>query len=524
MNSQIEFIAPGSILSWTNLGRLAGLWIVYRIIRALYNVSPLHPLSHIPGPKVAAATFLYEGWYDLILGGRYTREIKRMHELYGPVVRINPEELHFDDISFVDEIFAAGGRKRNKQLHFLNFMAGPITSSIFGTVEHDHHRIRRGAMNKFFSRAQISKLESVIKNLADQLCDKMIRLGNQNGAPFDVATAFSCFTSDVISKYCFGDSFGFVAQENWEPNFKKPMDAFVSVTFVLRFFPPLRSIVDVVPLFAKWLREDIKVLLTETNGAMPERIRQAKADHKTGRAQDNPSIFTEILDSHIPEKEKTDFRLSGDGFSFIIAGTETTAWTLTLITFHLLAQPDTLARLTKEVEDADADNLSWFALEKLPYLNAVISEGLRLSYGVSQRLTRIAPDENLVYRGQFNGSEIEYIIPSGTPIGMSNVINNHNPDAFPDSHKFMPERWLDVKDAQRRRMENSVTTFSKGSRVCLGMHLAYCNMFLALTALTLRVFPRARLYDTSADDVTYDHDLLVPQPKKGSKGVRIQVL
>ncbi|KAK6084894.1 trichodiene oxygenase [Seiridium cupressi] len=99
MDSQIEFIAPGSILSWTNLGRLAGLWIIYGIIRALYNVSPLHPLSHIPGPKVAAATFLYEGWYDLIQGGRYTREIKRMHELYGPVVRINPEELHFDDIN-----------------------------------------------------------------------------------------------------------------------------------------------------------------------------------------------------------------------------------------------------------------------------------------------------------------------------------------------------------------------------------------------------------------------------------------
>jgi cytochrome P450 len=93
------------------------------------------------------------------------------------VVRINPEELHFNDVKFIDEIYSAGGRKRNKQEHFLNFVAGPITSSMFATVEHDRHRVRRSAINKFFSRSQISKLESGIKELVDQLCEKMIRLG-----------------------------------------------------------------------------------------------------------------------------------------------------------------------------------------------------------------------------------------------------------------------------------------------------------------------------------------------------------
>jgi cytochrome P450 len=173
----------------------------------LYNISPFHPLSHIPGPKVAAATWLYEAWFDLILGGRYTNEIKRMHEVYGtigfpasrcilhnapfprspslktrneppgPVVRINPEELHFNDMSFVDEIYAGKGRKRDKQVHFVESMAGPVRSSMFATLEHDLHRIRRSAVNKFFSRAQIAKLESNIKGLANELCDKIIRLG-----------------------------------------------------------------------------------------------------------------------------------------------------------------------------------------------------------------------------------------------------------------------------------------------------------------------------------------------------------
>jgi cytochrome P450 len=143
-------------------------------------------------------------------------------------------------------------------------------------------------------------------------------------------------------------------------------------------------------------------------------------------------------------------------------------WTLSVVTVYLLKQPETLARLTKELQEADALNLSWFSLEKLPYLTAVVTEALRLSYGVSGRLPRIAPTENLLYQGKFRGREIEYVIPSGTPMGMSNAINHHNEDIFRDSHEFKPERWLNINEAQRFRMENSLTSFSKGSRQCIG--------------------------------------------------------
>ncbi|KAJ4865711.1 cytochrome p450 domain-containing protein [Trichoderma breve] len=510
-------------LTQTNLIGLAGLWIAYYILWALYNISPFHPLNHIPGPKLAAATFLYEAWYDLILHGRYTHEIKRMHEIYGPVVRINPEELHFDDIAFVDEIYAGGGRKRDKQQHFLNFVAGPIVSSMFATLDHDHHRIRRSAMNKFFSRAQILKLESNIRELVDQLCDKMIRLGKQNGDPLDVTTSYSCFTSDVISGYCFGEPFGFISQETWYPNFREPLGAILGTTYVFRFFPPLKILTNIAPLFAKYMREDIAKMLAESNERMPARVRKAKQEHESGKVQDRASIFAAILGSSLPDEEKTDYRLGGEGFSMISAGTETTAWTLTVITFYLLNQPEILERLTKELQDADAISLTWVALENLPYLSAVITEGLRLSYGVTARIPRIASKENLIYQGQFNGHEVKYVIPSGTPMGMSNAINHHNEEVFPDSNVFRPERWLDIEEAQRRRMESSLTSFSKGSRVCLGMNLAYCNLFLSVVALTLRVFPRTKLYETGIDDVKYDYDLFVPMPKKESKGVRVVI-
>lgn len=78
-------MAFGGLLALSTVIRLIGVYIAYSIIRALYNVSPFHPLSHIPGPKLAAATWLYECWFDLILGGMYTKEIQRMHEVYGKI-------------------------------------------------------------------------------------------------------------------------------------------------------------------------------------------------------------------------------------------------------------------------------------------------------------------------------------------------------------------------------------------------------------------------------------------------------
>jgi hypothetical protein len=71
------------LLAPTTTVYLISLWLGYHMLVALYNISPLHPLWRFPGSRLAAASYLYEVFYDLWLGGRYTREIRRMHEQYG---------------------------------------------------------------------------------------------------------------------------------------------------------------------------------------------------------------------------------------------------------------------------------------------------------------------------------------------------------------------------------------------------------------------------------------------------------
>lgn len=211
---------------------------------------------------------------------------------------------------------------------------------------------------------------------------------------------------------------------------------------------------------------------------IPNRIKKIQVDREAGVTVKRNTIFASLLESDLPPEEKTLYRLTGEGTAFLGAGTETTSWALAVLTFYLLRNPDVLRRLTTELQSAvpDPRNLpSWSALEKLPYLSSVILEGLRLSYGVSERISRVAPEEDLVYSGSWTPPgrkdpvEVRYIIPRGTPIGMSSAVLHHNEEIFPHSDRFDPDRWLDEKGQRRKELEKCLFSFSRGSRQCVGI-------------------------------------------------------
>ena len=81
------------------------------------------------------------------------------------------------------------------------------------------------------------------------------------------------------------------------------------------------------------------------------------------------------------------------------------------MTVYLLTTPRVLRKLREELNTALPDvtaPISIKDIEQLPYLSAVISEGLRLAIGNSQRQTRIAPDVMT-----FNDGKKTWHIPHG---------------------------------------------------------------------------------------------------------------
>jgi cytochrome P450 len=173
-----------------------------------------------------------------------------------------------------------------------------------------------------------------------------------------------------------------------------------------------------------------------------------------------PTIFHEVLQSDLPPQEKEVQRLGDEATTILGAGLETTAWALTVATFHILNNPNISKRLCQELKKAipsPHDELDWQQLEKLPYLTACIQEALRLSYGITTRDPRVSHHAAIQYK--------EWSIPPGTPVSMSTIDIHHDEKIFPDSHKYIPERWLENSQFLNRFF----VSFGKDARSCLGI-------------------------------------------------------
>lgn len=228
----------------------------------------------------------------------------------------------------------------------------------------------------------------------------------------------------------------------------------------------------------------------------------------------------------------------------MMAGTLTTAWVLEVSTFYLLRQPETLRKLKAELRAAipDPDQLVPLAtLEQLTYLNAVIKESVRLTYGVAGRLARIA-EEPLHLTDKATGET--WTIPPGIPVGMSNAQLHHDERNFPRSREFLPERWLDADGSLNLKLDKYLLSFTRGSRQCLGMPLAYAEMYLGMSGIWSRYGSKAgvteagesyegvrderdlgvfELYKTGLVDVELYADSFLPLVKPGSVGIRMKV-
>ena len=230
------------------------------------------------------------------------------------------------------------------------------------------------------------------------------------------------------------------------------------------------------------------------------------------KSADNPSIFHELLDSSLPPAEKSFQRLVDEGEIVVTAGAYTTAHALGVISFHLLANPELLQRLKKELASSiQGNSVSLQQVEQLPYLSAVVSEGLRISTPVSSRLPRISPDSAIVFR--------EWTIPPGTPVSMTSRMMHENPRIFPEPHEFRPDRWLQKNS--KERLDRYLAPFSKGTRGCLGINLAHAELYLTL-ATVFHEFDM-ELFETTREDVDVVHDAFSAAPRLNSKGIRVLV-
>jgi cytochrome P450 len=189
---------------------------------------------------------------------------------------------------------------------------------------------------------------------------------------------------------------------------------------------------------------------------------KSNASHRT--------IFEEVLESDLLPEQKKPERLGHEAQTVIGAGLVTTAWALAHSTFYILNDPETLKKLQAELSRAIPNPrtpVDWVKLEELPFLTGCVKESIRLSYGVTSRLPRISRDGPMKYK--------DWKIPTGTPVGMTIVDVHHDENVFPESQKFIPERWMNGARAPNGEpLERYLVAFGKGPRQCLGIKYVPC--------------------------------------------------
>jgi len=238
-----------------------------------------------------------------------------------------------------------------------------------------------------------------------------------------------------------------------------------------------------------------------------ENVNVVRAEVESGKAKglEKRTIFHQLLDPNATEGHvvPSAHDMIEEGVVMVGAASDTTGNALAVATFYTLYNPELLSALTDELEKAFPDpnsRLDYLTLEKLPYLTAVIKEGLRLSYGLPGRLPRIVPPSGATFNG--------YFLPPGTSVSMSAWQMHHDPRVWNSPSEFLPSRWLEGPE-KARRLDKYLVSFSKGNRQCLGMQLAYCELYVTLGTFFRRFGHRVAVYKTRPEDFEFV-DFFVP--------------
>ncbi|XXH00746.1 hypothetical protein Hte_007096 [Hypoxylon texense] len=449
--------------------------VVYFPTLAIYRLW-LHPLAAFPGPRLAAISRYYEAYYDVILAGQYTFKIAEMHRKYGPIVRISPYELHVSDPKFFDTLYSFDGQWE-KYAWSVDAAGAPL--STICAVKHDVHKRRRNVVNHYFSKASVNSKQEIVQHIVDKLCE---RVGQYIGSYIPLGDAVSAFTRDVAGEFSLGDSYDNLDRDDFNVDlskFSQNSGKFWRLGKHVRWF---NSFMNLIPTSFIEKTSDSSVVAFFSYLKHLRRVVEGIVSDARQNPDSRRTVIHDILESNLPPVERTTSRIYDEVMTLMSAGYVSTAHAIRVILYHVYSDPQILMQVRSELRSAGENpdterdsngNISLSTLEKLPYLTAVLNEGLRLGPAIASRMARVAPDRDITY-GRWR-------IPSGTPVGMTTILMHTDEEVFLDAGSFNPERWIDPKAPDKAT--RVFAPFSRGTRMCLGMHLAWAEFYFVVSTL-----------------------------------------
>ncbi|KAF7327427.1 hypothetical protein MKEN_00320500 [Mycena kentingensis (nom. inval.)] len=435
----------------------------------VYRLSPWHPLAQYPGPILCKVSKL---WFaSIAMRGKQHLYYYELHQRYGDVVRIGPNELSFRDVNAVQPMMGSrgmpkgpwwDGRAPENQIRPLLALRDP-----------EEHARRRRAWNRAFSTPALKDYQILVDSRITQLTDL---LSTKVGQPIDLSCWLGWLTLDIMNDVMFSSG-GDAMEHADRGNVLKLLGDAQPMALLMSHLPWISDLYLWCPGVGKGLRTFRKYAAQ-------------RASERKARGSQRKDVFYHLIDEAGLESEPpSNAQVVSDGGLAIIAGAETTATSISHLLWLLLCNPRAYARLQAEVDDAKMNSGVPASQARMPYLNAVINETLRLFPAVlsgSQRAPLIGSG------GQTVGP---HFVPEGTSAVVHTYSLHHDPRYFsPLPDTFIPERWLSSE--QQRELEPHLfcgadvihntaafIPFSVGPSNCVGRNLAYQEMRMVVCTL-----------------------------------------
>ncbi|KAH8758356.1 cytochrome P450 family protein [Diaporthe sp. PMI_573] len=461
---------------------LAGVTIIYSLIRAAIS-----PLRSIPGPFSARFSRL---WYlHKVWTGVLPRLNIDLHRKYGPVVRIAPNEYSLDDPAAVKAIYGLGTTFTKGPWYSASGLPFKKDWNMFQMPENDKHVAIRKKLAGLYTMSSLVKMEAQVDECI-ALVETRFREIARAGTAVDLQQWMQCYAFDVIGNITVAKRFGFLDAGQDDMNLIRSLDFFIVYAARVGIYPELHKFLflygaagaQAMVKIIKFVREEMKQYATDKTIGDNFFLARALRLHK-----EKPDYFT-------------DFEVYSTAAANINAGSDTTSISLTAVMWNLLKHPESLAKLRAEIDTMISngeisESLTFSDTQKMPYLQAVVKEAIRLHPAAGLPMQRVVPKGGAQLAGQF--------FPEGTYVGINSWVAHRNAEVFGSRvDDFRPERWLTGDEETDRKMDRYFLTFGHGARTCLGKNISMMEMCKLVPKL-VRKFD-LELADPNAELKTYN--------------------
>ncbi|PKX89091.1 cytochrome P450 [Aspergillus novofumigatus IBT 16806] len=442
-----------TIIIQVTCGLLAGLWFSLLTYRGVF-----HRLRAFPGPFCARFSTLYQT-YLMANHPDSFNVVQGMHKRYGDYVRLGPCEISINHPDAVGAIYSAKSQCMKAPWYGI----GRPYESLFAVREKEEHVRRRRVWDMAMHPRCLEKYEIRLRNCMDALLQN-VKI--HEGMPVDVSQWFSCLAFDVASALAFGDTPHTSRDGNVHYILKalhrSRMGAILgNMVWLVSWMKTIPGFDSQVKLFIKYSEDEI--------------IKARKKD------QDDSFVFSWLWKDYLkgPQSKQARMNLTSDASLIVFAGSDAIAIVLTGLFYFLASMPQQLRRLQLEIDELqmgldgkiDSDTLA-----KLPHLNGLINECLRLHYPGPSGFPRKTPPQGVYIGEKYIPGDVLVKVPFHTLF--------RDERNFERPEEFIPERWTTQKELVLK--PSVFTPFLSGTYSCVGKQFALIELRHILVELVRR--------------------------------------